>query len=162
MSPELKEKVQVHLKRLRNLCIPGVVLNNTAFRRIANNDGLDNDNRTRKRLYADARRRGISTSGKRYFGGLAEYPGDARALMSDTEDIRKFAEKRPGMTVTGSVNAHGPELPPVEHKNFVANDIVEQETNRVIENEKLTLSPKERRELKQKTRERITPPADGL
>jgi len=161
MTLELRERIRQHRKRLRSDCVPGVVLHDTAFRRLCHEDGLGNDNQARKRLYADARRRGISPAGKRYFGQLAEYPGDARALMSDTGDIKRLVQNRPGMICTGSVNAKGPEVPPDDAPYRVAPDIVEQETNRVIEDQGLKLTPRERTELRKATRKRISPSEDG-
>ncbi len=47
-----------------------------------------------KRYAAMARKAGVSISGKRYMSGLARYPGDPKAWVSDRSDIKKLCERR--------------------------------------------------------------------
>lgn len=67
---------------------------------------------------------GVSTSGKLYLSGLASYPGDPTAWVSDGSDIRRVAREK-NMTLEGSINQKGHEVeptPPVD----IAPDILER------------------------------------
>jgi hypothetical protein len=76
---------------------------------------------------------GVSTTGKTYLRGLAEYPGDPAAWVSGTSDVLRVARER-GLRVEGAVDytppapARGPD-PDVP----VAADIVEARVDACLE-----------------------------
>lgn len=62
---------------------------------------LSNDLGDRMKTVAEAE--GQSINGKVYIGGLARYPGDPQAWVSDRGDVKRVIESRPGWKCSGSV-----------------------------------------------------------
>lgn len=75
---------------------------------------------THKRYAAMARKAGVSISGKRYMSGLARYPGDPKAWISDRSDIKRLCERR-GWGCEGAVNVKAREKPKTgaKEKRFI-------------------------------------------
>lgn len=71
---------------------------------------------------------GVSTTGKRYFAGLADKPRDPTAWASDYGDVRRIAREK-NLTLTGSIEQKGVDLPPPEPVE-IAPDIVERRVYR--------------------------------
>lgn len=77
-----------------------------------------------------AEAQGVSTTGKSYLSGLAQYPGDPRAWVSDRGDVLRVAREN-NLTVSGYVEYAPPEAeprPPVT----IAKDIVEREVADIV------------------------------
>lgn len=56
---------------------------------------------------AVAKERGVSIKGKVYLSGLARYPGDPKAWVSDRGDVKRIAEEQ-NLAIQGSVD-HKPD-----------------------------------------------------
>lgn len=88
-------------------------------------------NEARGDYYAKAAKEaGVSTTGKVYISGLAEFPGDPRAWVSGRGEAQRVCEER-GWEAEGAVNVKGRQFdhgPPIE----LADDIVEAEASRVL------------------------------
>lgn len=69
-----------------------------------------------------ARRAGVSITGKSYQSGLARFPGDPRAFVSDLDDARRVAREMGADAPTLGVKA--PEYVPKE-SNAVAEDLLD-------------------------------------
>src|SRR5512135_1205873 len=63
----------------------------------------------RRRRKAEAA--GVSTNGKEYFSGLADFPDDPTAWAGSRDEVREIA-KRKGMTVHGMVEYRPPQVEP--------------------------------------------------
>jgi hypothetical protein len=106
---------------------PGIKTGAALMKGVAVDDGLG-EGAVADRLRAMADRAGVDRSGKRWVGGLAAYPGDPRAWVSDEHDVRVLARER-GYAVDGAIHVdgpppdQGPPPPPVP----VAPDIVAEE-----------------------------------
>lgn len=76
--------------------------------------GPDYDPFVQDQYRLSAERKGVNTVGRRYLHQLAEYPGDVRAWVADTADIRRVCVER-GYSCEGVVNvAEKPFEPPAE------------------------------------------------
>lgn len=73
---------------------------------------------------------GISTNGKYYCHGLAEFPGDPEAWVGSRGDVARVAEKK-GFHVTGSVEYRSAEREPMKDVE-IAPELVEREVNEVM------------------------------
>lgn len=73
-------------------------------------DGL-NDSRIREKYYAAARKAGISTSGKFYVHGLADYQCDPKAWVSDLGEVKAKCVAA-NKSCEGAVNYQAPEGKP--------------------------------------------------
>jgi hypothetical protein len=62
-------------------------------------------------LRARAEEAGVSTTGKFYSSGLARFPGDPKAWVSNRNDVLRVAREN-GMSVSGDVNYTAPETDP--------------------------------------------------
>jgi hypothetical protein len=71
-----------------------------------------------------ARRLGMSTDGKVYMSEIAAYPGDPRAWVDSTDDIKRVCEER-GWAASGDVTVKGREKAPTPDVE-VAEDIVQE------------------------------------
>lgn len=82
--------------------------------------------RQAKYIAAEARRAGISISGKYYCGGIADHRGwrDPNAWVSSNDDILKVAKKR-NLCVSGSVNYDPPLSPP--QRKLISDAILKEE-----------------------------------
>ncbi len=77
-----------------------------------------------------AERAGVSTTGKIYMPGLAAFPGDPRAWVSDRGDVRRICEVN-GWGCDGAVKVKAQQF---EHKPVaIAEDIVQEEVKKVLE-----------------------------
>lgn len=107
-----------------------------------------------------ARKAGVSTQGKIYLGGLAAFPGDPKAWVADRGDVEKVLDER-GWSAAGSVNRQKREPErevDVRVKGGVAPDILDREVARAIAKEpEIAPTPRERRALREKIRQRIKP-----
>jgi hypothetical protein len=74
---------------------------------------------------------GVSTTGKMYLRGLAEYPGDPRAWVSSKADVLAVCKER-GWKCEGVVEYTPPELPPAPDVRL-ADDLVEREVAEILE-----------------------------
>lgn len=74
---------------------------------------------------------GVSVTGKTYLSGLAEYPGDPEAWVSDRGDVLRVAKKK-GMKVSGDVNYVPPEREPSPDVP-IASDILRREVDAYLE-----------------------------
>ncbi len=107
---------------------------------------------------------GISLSGKVYKSGLAAYPGDPRALVSDRHDVQSTLEERgwgtdPEHDSMVKVKARlddGPSALDAPYR--VADRLVEERLQDALaDNPEAAPTPRERSELKEQIREQITP-----
>lgn len=79
----------------------------------------------RRRRKAEAA--GVSTNGKEYFSGLADFPDDPTAWAGSRDEVREIA-KRKGMTVHGMVEYRPPEHEPEPERPYtVSPSLVESE-----------------------------------
>lgn len=102
-----------------------------------------------------AERGGVSVRGKRYMTGLARFPGDPQAWISDASDVRKICREK-NLNCEGVVRhkAREPEEGPKPDVQ-IADDIVAEEVDRVLE-----LEPEKRDRLPQlveEAKDRLTP-----
>lgn len=65
----------------------------------------------------EARRHGVSMAGKVYHSTLAEYPGDPRAWVADSSDIRQVLEER-GWGSRGDIEVKAREVDPDSPEAF--------------------------------------------
>ena len=72
-----------------------------------------------------AERAGVSTTGKIYCTGVAAYPGDPRAWVSDTSDVLAVARER-NLTVDGIIKHQGHQVEPTKDIE-IAPDILARE-----------------------------------
>jgi hypothetical protein len=73
---------------------------------------------------------GCSVVGKFYCSGLAAYPGDPRAWVSDKSDVLSVARER-NLTVDGIVKHQGHQVDPTDDID-IADDILARETKRLV------------------------------
>lgn len=127
-------------------------------------DGFQGDDETRRLAHRNARRLGTSVDNKVYCPELAEFRGDPRACVSGESDVRRLCDEQ-GKTIEGSINHKGyvePDEPsPDEAPYRVADDIVQNEADRIVEQHDGDVTPKERATLVEETRERLSP-TDGV
>ena len=67
---------------------------------------------------------GVSTTGRTYLRGLAEFPGDPAAWVGDTSDVLRVAREK-GLRVEGAVDYTPPDRAPGAGDVAIAPDIVE-------------------------------------
>ncbi|MCI0403571.1 MAG: hypothetical protein L0212_08620 [Acidobacteria bacterium] len=82
---------------------------------------------------AEARKAGISTTGRVYKSGLARYPGDPRAWISDLSDVRRICEEDNlgcqgayNRTPVRGIHDPGPEKPYSVAPDLVAQHVAEK------------------------------------
>jgi len=103
-----------------------------------------------------AKRAGFTDlSGKKYLSGLARFPGDPEAWVSDRSDVKRVLENR-GWGAEGAVTTKVRELDQPPEITPVAPHIVERETQAEVAKTG-PVTPKKRREIKEQVRERLTP-----
>ena len=78
----------------------------------------------------EAKKAGVSTTGKVYLSGLAERPGDPRAWISDRHDVQKVIEER-GWNCEGAVNVRTPQREEPK-KEKMADGLVAKYANEAI------------------------------
>lgn len=114
----------------------------------------------RQHYLKQARAMGIEPNGKVYKGGLVreEYKGrfDPEALVDSTHDVKKIIEQR-GWSCEGMVNVSGPDVDvPEELPTYIADDLVEEHAaSEAVAMGAETMSVKEFKSLKEKTRARL-------
>lgn len=111
-------------------------------------DGFGLDDVARKRAYKKARAQGINPTGKVWMPGL-------NAWIEGRDDVKHICEAR-GLGCQGAglnVKARQPENPPEEKPYRVADDIVANEVERIVEDQKGDVGPKERKQLAETIRE---------
>lgn len=74
---------------------------------------------------------GVSTNGKWYCSGLADFPGDPTAWVGDRGDVLRVARKK-NMTVHGYVESQGHESDPGEDLP-IAQEIIDREVDSFME-----------------------------
>ncbi len=100
-----------------------------------------------------ARRAGVSTNGKVYMHGLAEYPGDPRAWVDDVGDARRYIESRGwGSPDLGIKARNDVEVPPIP----IGEDLVDRALAERVEAGQI--DPNEVEEHRNAVRHDITPP----
>ena len=74
---------------------------------------------------------GVNTTGKVYLRGLADYPGDPTAWISDRGDVLRVAREK-GYKVDGYVNYQPPEAEPMADVDGVAPELIEDEVQTIL------------------------------
>lgn len=106
---------------------------------------------------AKARAVGVSPEGKHYNPFLARFLGDPQALISGRGDLRRVAEKRGIGLISGPVKVKPAERPPEKIQPYrVADDIVNREVDRAIEQAGEQPTPKERTAMAEQARTRLS------
>lgn len=77
-----------------------------------------------------AKKAGVSTTGKVYMPGLAAYPGDPQAWVSDRHDVQKVCEQR-GYNCEGAVKVKS-EIKQVQEAPRLAEDIVQRKVKQYV------------------------------
>lgn len=118
-------------------------------------DGYGTDARGRKAAHAKAQAAGVNISGMRYCPQLATEIHDPKAWVGSRADAKRIAEAR-GLGLEGTVTVKGPEVEHIEKPYEVADNIVEREVDRIVQDEaKGDVSVRERRDLKETTKVRL-------
>ena len=118
-------------------------------------DGFGTDVRGRKAAHAKARAAGVNINGKRYCGGLATKMHDPMAWVSSRADVKRVAEAR-GLGIEGTVTCKAPEVEHIEKPYKVADNLVEREVSRIVQEEaRGDVSVRERADLKEATQVRL-------
>jgi len=108
---------------------------------------------------AEAKKAGVSIKGKVYVNGLAQYPGDPRAWVSDRSDVLRVAREN-GMTVSGAVDykpdSRLADLAMAKPDTRVADDLVHSAMMDRMEADP-SLALRDQGEVFAETRERIAP-----
>ena len=102
---------------------------------------------------------GVNITGKIYLRGLANFPGDPEAWVSDRHDVKKLLEKR-NWSSEGMVEhkASAYRLKEPEPEISIAEKIVQRAVEREIEKQPdIAPTPKEKRALREKVRNRLKP-----
>lgn len=109
---------------------PGIAGTDSIFNagKFQGTNGIDAEERW---LRQRAERSGVSTTGKWYCRGLAEYPGDPRAWIDGAGDVKRIAEER-NYSVSGMVNHRAHEVEPMPDIP-VAPELVENRVNMMME-----------------------------
>ena len=68
-------------------------------------------------LKKQAETAGVNTTGKVYLGGLAAFPGDPKAWVSDRNDVKRVLTER-GWGSQGAVNQEPREKPPKRERQL--------------------------------------------
>lgn len=79
-----------------------------------------------------ARKAGVNTKGKVYKSGLAKFPGDPEAWVSDKHDVQKLLERR-GWGAEGAVNVKMDQSAKPLEDVAVADDIFENRVEDILE-----------------------------
>jgi len=138
---------------------PRALRTDTAFQAAFHGDGC-RDEATRRRLHANAQRRGINIAGKKYDGRLAKYWGDPEACYSTVNEAKRaIARAGEGCEDLG---VKAPEPKP-QKPYRIADDIVHKRVEDVVIRDYGGKPPpaKERAEIAEKIRDQLTPP-DGV
>jgi hypothetical protein len=82
---------------------------------------------------ARAEAAGVNTTGKTYLSGLASFPGDPTAWVSDRHDVLRVCREK-GFKCSGAVDYTPPEAEPIPDVP-IAEDIVEREVDAYMAND---------------------------
>jgi hypothetical protein len=82
-------------------------------------------------LRAEAEKHGVNTTGKYYLSGLADFPGDPTAWVSDRGDVLRVAEAKNLRIMDGYVKHEPHEVEPMPDVE-IADDLVEREVDRTM------------------------------
>jgi hypothetical protein len=104
---------------------------------------------------AVAAEEGVDTTGAVYMSGLAAYPGDPRAWIRGRDDARKVCEER-GWDCDGAVTVRAAVRNPAPGP-VVADDILDDAADRLVEDHPVELSAAPRQELKEMVLEKRRP-----
>lgn len=80
---------------------------------------------------AEAAKRGVNTTGKVYLSGLAAYPGDPRAWVSDRGDVQRVCEER-GYDCDGAVKVRAARRDQEPERVAVADDLVDNRVRQKV------------------------------
>lgn len=145
ISPD--DRVQLAYERMRHKGVSHNLAEMFALQhppQLAGTDAIFNEGRCNGNQFegaewlGDAYRRqaaeaGVDVKGKTYLGGLAAFPGDPRAWVSDLGDVKKVCEER-GWGCRGAVSVKAPEpAAPPKPGPAVAPDIVEAKVAEIVE-----------------------------
>jgi hypothetical protein len=122
-------------------------------------DGLDAMNR--ERFYRAAKRAGVSTSGKFYVHGLADYLYDPNGWVSDLGEVVAKC-KAQGRSCEGSATYNAPEGPPQQAVRLSEELIEEELTARLIEDPDLKAHPERWAEEREKIIEQHGSPVGDM
>lgn len=122
----------------------------------------------RKQRLAAAEAAGVSTTGKVFVGGICRQgmADDPLAWVSESSAKSEITKRchEEGWGCKGSINIAPRDLDgpnPLDEKPFLADDLVAEAADAVVEELGEPVSPKERTEIEEQVRERHTP-KDGL
>jgi len=143
-------------------CFPVLAIRtNKTFAAMYDDDGFGRDEFARRNARAAARKAGVSTTGKRFFPGLCRkgMPHDPGAWQPTTRDAVRERAAKIGAKLEGSVNYtppdwndHGSDAKPYQ----VADSVVHTEMDCLLKDHKGKISPKERKQLMETTRTRLS------
>ena len=155
MTPELRRKLRRVAKQTTlsfGLC--GLDTDTTFM---ANRgDGVQCGNAAKKQAYAAARTAGVSPDGKTYCPGLAQKRHDPEAWIGSKADVKRVCESR-GYDCEGSVNVKHRATDIVPDPYRVADDLVERQVEKTIEQNDLRPTPKQRQDLTEAAAEKLMP-----
>jgi len=120
-------------------------------------DGFGNDNRSRMAARAKAKAAGVSTSGMVYMPGLCP-PGQRlspKAWIGGKADVKRICRENNWGCEQLGVRAAESGAEPEPYR--VADDLVENEVDRIVERNAGDVTPTERDKLTHEVRERLTP-----
>lgn len=140
--------------------VPMPLNTNDQFWRGLTDDGFGKDEQSRRFARAKAKRAGVDTTGKVFRPELCplKEPFSPKAWVSDREEVKaKCKAYGWGLKGQGLYNPP-PEIQYEEKPYRIADDIVERETQDVIEAEGFDdLTPRERTDLKEKVHDALMP-----
>lgn len=102
---------------------PRVKSDDTFFRGFTGTGGAQFSDEVRPFYLEEAKKAGVSVSGKQYFSELAAYPGDPRAWVSSRGEMKQLLEER-GWSADGDIKVKG-EAPEPAGPVRLADDIAE-------------------------------------
>ena len=102
---------------------PRVKSDDTFFRGFTGTGGAQFSDEVRPYYLEEARKAGVSVSGKQYFSELAAYPGDPRAWVASRGEMTRLLEER-GWSADGDIKVKG-EAPEPAGPVRLADDIAE-------------------------------------
>jgi putative FmdB family regulatory protein len=140
--------------------VPKALRTDTSFQARFHGDGCK-DNHTRQKLAENARRMGISVSGKKYDGRLARFQGDPEACYGSVSEARSLLRKRNLASEDLGV------MPPPDETTGkpyrVSDECVERRVKAEINNlHGGSVTPGVRQRIAEEVREKITPPESSL
>lgn len=132
--------------------VPAISTNKTFL--AGRGDGLGSDDRARKLKYAQAKANGVSTAGKVWSPQLNTW-------ISGKDDVKRICQQR-NLHCEGLVNVQGHDVQPPEQGRYqVAEDIVDQEVGRISEEHGDEMTAKQKLNLRDETRQRLSGSPDG-